>query len=128
MIWIAADTSTMIAFLKKHEGEDVDILRNAIIENCLFLPLPVIAELLSDPNLQINTYNAIERLPTLPIIDGYWHRAGKLRALVLSKGKKARLADALIAQNCIDNNVALITRDNDFRHYNLYGNLKLLPD
>ncbi|HKV48542.1 MAG TPA: PIN domain-containing protein, partial [Candidatus Acidoferrales bacterium] len=48
---------------------------------------------------------------------GYWERAGKLRANVLAKGRKARLGDALIAQTCVDAGIPLITRDRDFRTF-----------
>jgi predicted nucleic acid-binding protein len=48
---------------------------------------------------------------------GYWQRAGLLRAKVLSKCRKARLGDALIAQTCIDRNIPLLTRDQDFRAF-----------
>jgi hypothetical protein len=40
-----------------------------------------------------------------------------LRAKVLSRRRKARLGDALIAQCCIDANIGLITRDWDFRSF-----------
>jgi predicted nucleic acid-binding protein len=49
--------------------------------------------------------------------EGYWHRAGLLRAKVLSQRRKARLGDALIAQTCIDRSIALLTRDKDFRAF-----------
>lgn len=63
-------------------------------------------------------------LPLLPIDDGYWKRAGELRRSVLEAGLKANIADALIAQICIDNNTALITYDADFRHF-ISAGLKL---
>jgi predicted nucleic acid-binding protein len=48
---------------------------------------------------------------------GYWQRAGLLRARVLSKRRKARLGDALIAQTCLGRGIALLTRDKDFRAF-----------
>jgi predicted nucleic acid-binding protein len=45
---------------------------------------------------------------------GYWQRAGALRAKVLSKRRKARLGDALIAQTCLDRGIPLLTRDKAF--------------
>jgi predicted nucleic acid-binding protein len=53
----------------------------------------------------------IRQLETLPL---YWERAARTRHILLSKRLKARLPDALIAQSCIDHDVALITRDTDF--------------
>ena len=44
-------------------------------------------------------------------------RVGALRADVIAQGRKARLADALIAQSCLDHSVPLITRDADFRNF-----------
>lgn len=63
-------------------------------------------------------------LPLLLIDDGYWKRAGDLRRSILDAGRKAKLADVLIAQSCIDHDVALITHDTDFRHFTRAG-LKL---
>lgn len=58
------------------------------------------------------------REPALSEVEpGYWQRAGLLRAKVLSKRRKARLADALIAQTCADRKIALLTRDKDFRPF-----------
>ena len=57
---------------------------------------------------------------------GYWQRAGLLRSKVLSM-RKARLGDALIAQNCIDRGIALLTRDNDFRAFSDAAQLNLVP-
>lgn len=65
-------------------------------------------------------------LPRLEILDGYWERVGNLRASILRQGKRARLADSLIAQSCMDHDVPLITRDRDFRHF-VESGLKILP-
>ena len=58
---------------------------------------------------------------------GYWERAGRLRALAIGGGHKAKLADTLIAQACLDHDVPLVTRDSDFRHFRAAG-LRVLPD
>jgi predicted nucleic acid-binding protein len=59
------------------------------------------------------------------VIDGYWQRAGESRRALKTHKLKARIADALIAQSCIDHDVALITRDVDFRHFAKHCGLKL---
>jgi predicted nucleic acid-binding protein len=46
---------------------------------------------------------------------------------VIGAGFKAKLADTLIAQSCLDHDVPLITRDGDFRHFVALG-LRVLPD
>ena len=40
-----------------------------------------------------------------------------MRAKALARRRKARLGDALIAQNCIDAGVPLLTRDRDFKAF-----------
>ena len=67
------------------------------------------------------------QLPLLPVLDGYWERAGALRARVIATGREAPLADALIAQSCLDNGVGLVTRDADFRHFEMVTELRLVP-
>jgi hypothetical protein len=65
-------------------------------------------------------------LPLLRVGPGYWYRAGVLRAKVLARRRKARLGDALIAQNCIDESITLITRDRDFRAFAEAAGLHLI--
>ena len=45
---------------------------------------------------------------------------------LLAKGLRANILDTLIAQSCIDHNVALITRDTGFRHFAKYSGLRLV--
>jgi hypothetical protein len=65
-------------------------------------------------------------LPLIEIESGFWQRAGLLWAKVLAKHPRARLADSLIAQLCLDANLSLITRDRDFRSFAEVSNLNLL--
>jgi predicted nucleic acid-binding protein len=123
---IAADTSSLSAFLEGDTGDDVDAVDRALDETRLLLPPVVVTELTSSPHLRGADASAIVAIPMLPITEGYWLRAGALRAAVLRRGHKARLADVLIAQSCIDADVALITRDRDFRHYVSAG-LRITP-
>jgi predicted nucleic acid-binding protein len=48
-----------------------------------------------------------------------------LRRAVRRRGLKANLADALVAQCCIDADVPLIAHDPDFRHFAAHCGLKL---
>ena len=114
---IAADTSTWIAFLEGGAGRDVDLLDRALGDRQVLMAPAVLTELLSDPELPSNVRATLADLPLLEITDGFWRRAGDLRALVLGKRRKARLGDALIAQSCLDGGVPLITRDRDFRAF-----------
>ena len=124
---IAADTSSLIAHLSGDTGEDVDILHQTLADHLLVLPPVVLAELLSDPKLPVAVAEYLQALPILEIRDGYWKRAGLLRAKVLSRGRKARLADTLIAQSCLDHDMPIVVRDRDFRTFAAFSGLKLIP-
>lgn len=120
---IAADTSTWISFFEGHQGEDVVALTRALEARQVVMPPPVLTELLSDPELSPSVARILLDLPLLGLRDGFWHRAGILRARALGRKRKARLGDALIAQCCIDSNIALITRDGDFKAFSETLNL-----
>jgi len=114
---IAADTSTWIAFLEGDKGEDVDLLDRALQERQVLMVPVVLTELLSDPKLPASVAETLSDVPMIEIAAGFWQRAGALRAKVLSRRRRARLGDALIAQICVDRGVSLITRDRDFRAF-----------
>jgi predicted nucleic acid-binding protein len=122
---IATDTSSLSAFFKNDLGNDTKAVTAALENKQLFLPAPVLTEILSSLYLSPQYAARIQALPLLEIQPGFWHRAGLLRKTLLSQGLKARLADTLIAQSCIDHNASLITRDTDFRHFAQHGGLKL---
>lgn len=92
----------------------------AIEHRSVVLPPVVLTEILSDRSND-ETAAVLTGLPLLEITEGYWARAGQLRAHVISKGHKSKVADALIAQICLDHDVPLITHDRDFRHYARHG-------
>jgi hypothetical protein len=93
-------------------------------DDSLILPPVVVAETLSDPGLPPLFAAMIQSFRMLELRAGYWVRTGELRAATLQYGYKAKLADVLIAQSCIDHDVPLITYDADFRHFTRAG-LKL---
>jgi len=114
---IAADTSTWISFFEGEQGEDVLALARALQSRQVVMLPPVLTELLSDPELSASVAQTLLELPLVSLKDGFWYRAGKLRAKVLARRRKARLGDALIAQCCMDADIALITRDGDFKAF-----------
>ena len=122
---IAIDTSSMIAYLSGDNGSDVVYVGQALEQHQAVFPPVVLVELLSDPLLTSSTKNLFQEIPLLDPQPLFWQRGGLLRAKIISKGFKARLADTLIAQSCLDHHVSLITRDRDFRHFKNFG-LKLL--
>ena len=123
---IAADTSSLVAFLEGAAGDDVEVIQSALDHQQLVLPPVVLTELLSDPGIPASVRSLLTALPQLQLEPGYWERAALLRAGVLKQRRKARVADALIAQSCIDQSVPLVTRDKDFRHFAKSAGLPLL--
>jgi predicted nucleic acid-binding protein len=124
---IAADTSTWIAFLEGERGQDAQMLDRALEDRQVLMVPAALTELLSDPKLPSGVADLLSEVPIIDIEPGYWQRAGALRAKVLSKRRKARLGDALIAQSCIDRGVPLLTRDRDFRAFVEAAGLDIVP-
>lgn len=122
---LAADTSTVIAWLQADSSSDVDAFASALRARTIALPPVVVTELMSDPKAGEKVRDLLEGTRMLELREGYWNRAGSTRSLLLRKGLKARLGDALVAQACIDLQVPLIARDGDFRHFAKHCGLKL---
>lgn len=123
---LCIDTSSMIAYLEGKTGRDVDLVDQAFLDQAgVFSPV-VITELLSDPKLPSSVRDVMLVIPVLPITEGFWERAGLLRARMVARGRKAKLADTLIAQTCLDHQVPLVTRDNDFTQFTKISALKVL--
>ena len=124
---IALDTSSLVHYLAGSAGADVAAVDVALAQSQACLPPVVLSEVLSNPKLPKRLEEALLQIPVLDLKPGYWERAGRMRALVISSGHKAKLADTLIAQVCLDHDVPLVTRDPDFRHFQAAG-LRVLPD
>ncbi len=123
---IAIDSSSWIAYLAGEKGDDVEAVEASLAARQVCLPPVVLTEVLSDSKLPEEVVSLFRQLPLLTVSDGYWERAGRLRAKVLSRRRKAPLADTLIAQSCLDSDVSLITRDSDFQPFARIGGLRLL--
>lgn len=124
---IAVDSSSWIAFFSESEpaGDDTALVESALADHQACLPPVVLTELLSDPKLPRNVGALLCQLPLLDAHPGFWERAGRLRARLVARRRRARLADALISQSCIDHDVRLVTRDDDVRHFSRFGGLRL---
>lgn len=122
---IAADTSSVINFLARQDTPDARLVEAAFRAETLRLPPPVVVELLSSPKAEPALRGVIDMAGTLPVSERFWTSAGESRRRLLSLGLKARLADTLIAQCCIDAGIPLITRDSDYRHFAEHCGLKL---
>lgn len=122
---IAVDSSSLIAFLEGHDGPDVALIERAIDARDLVFAPPVLTELRAGAIANDDLELLLSDPQVLPISDGFWERAGRARRLLIDKGLRARFADALIAQCCIDADVPLITRDQDYRHFERWCGLAL---
>ena len=122
---IAVDTSVLIDYFQGKNNIQTEKLDEAFSYHSIVLPPVVLVEILSDPFLPKKFIEKIEELPVLEPTENYWLRTGTNRAKLISKKLKARLADSLIAQSCIDNKTPLITSDTDFRHFVKYCGLLL---
>lgn len=125
---ICADTSSVVALLKGEQGWDVELVRNALVDGVLVLAPASVAELLSDPAITPPIEDSVADIPQLETTAGYWERAGRLRATLMRERFRPKLADALIAQSCLDYNVILVTRDRDFSPFQKLAGLRLVTD
>ena len=123
---IAADASTWVVYLEGGAGKDAQLLDRALEDRQVVMAPVVLTELLSDPKLPSGVAKTLSEVPLMEIVPGYWQRAGRLRAKVLAKRRRARLGDALIAQSCIDRGIPLLTRDGDFRAFAQAAGLDLV--
>jgi len=123
---LCIDTSSLIAYFEGAAGPDVNLVDQAFSDEVGIVSPVTITEILSDPNLNRSVRELILQLPVLPITDGFWERAGMLRAKLLRGGHKAKLADTLIAQNCLDHGASLLTRDEDFKAFKRVAGLRIL--
>jgi len=123
----AIDSSALIGYLSGADRPDTRLVHQVLEAGTAVLPPVVVTEVLSQPGLPDRVSSLIGALEMLPVTDGYWDRAGRTRAKVLAKHRRARLADTLIAQSCLDHDVPLITHDADFRRLAAIVGLRLLP-
>ena len=123
---ICLDTSSIIAYLQGAEGTDVTLIDHALLDQIAVFPPVTLTELLSAPNLSTTLRQTFLPIPTLPLYEGFGERAGLLRAKLLNRGSKARLADTLIAQTCLDHEIPLVTREQAFQIFTRIAKLELL--
>ena len=123
---ICSDTSSLVALFQGESGRDVELLAQAIRDHFVCLSPISVSELLSDRDILPQFEELVLRTPLLEITPGYWARAGKLRARLMRRGYRPKIADTLIAQSCLDYQAPLITRDGDFAAFQKVAGLKLL--
>jgi predicted nucleic acid-binding protein len=122
---IAVDSSLLVAWLDQVDVPETRRLNELAGSGTGVLAPVTITELLSDPRGRTLLNSAFANFPVIALTQGYWERAGLLRSQVRRAKRKAVLGDALIAQACIDADIALLTLDADFEAFAKIGGLKL---
>lgn len=123
---IAIDSCVVIDLMQGVKNSQVDQFRDLLKSAQVVMAPATLTELLSDPKAEPRLDEILSEFILLNIDEGYWERTGLLRAKMRKTGRKAPLGDALIAQACIDADVALLTRDADFKAYEQIAGLKLV--
>lgn len=122
---IVIDSSAFISYFNGDKNKVTDNVESLLEANRAAIVPVILVELLSEPTLPEELQTNIIALPMLEPLVGYWARAGMMRAKILGKKLKARLADTLIAQMCIDHDLPLLTLDSDFEKFAKHCGLKL---
>jgi predicted nucleic acid-binding protein len=114
---IAVDTSSLRRYLRGEVNSAAVLVARAITSGEAMLPPVVLTEAISDVNLTEHDRQRTLDIALMPLFGGYWYRAGNLRRNLLANRMKAPAADCLIAQACIDMQIALIASDREFKRF-----------
>ena len=93
---IVVDTSTWVAYLEGGEGEDAQLLDQALENRQVVMAPVVLTELLSDPQISSGVAKTLLEIPLIEIESGFWQRAGILRARVLAKRRARAQSPAML--------------------------------
>lgn len=122
---IAADRSALTAYFKGDDCREAAQVHVALTASDLCLPPVVLTEMLTNPVAHDEMMQTVAGFPLLPVTDGFWERAGTTRRTLREMNIRVKISDTLIAQSCIDADVALITREAEFLHFARHCGLKL---
>ncbi len=104
----------------------MDLLDECLANRSVLMAPVVLAELLSDPSLPAVAESRLLGISLAESLPGFWRRSGKLRAELIRRGCRPKLADTLIVQTCLDHKATLLTRDRDFGAFARWAGLKLI--
>lgn len=123
---IACDSSVLIAYYAGERGAACELLDEHLVDESAYVPLAVVTEMLSAKIIPDILKSDMKVFPKLEILPGFWERAAANRRTLLIKNLKAKLADTLIAQSCIDYDIPLLTLDEDFQNFAKHCGLRLV--
>lgn len=112
-----ADTSIWIDHFLGKPGDDLDLFRTALNEGRVVLAPAVLAELLSSTEMASNIEKALSEMPFAFPASSFWRDTGKLRRQLAKKGVNASLADCLVVQSCLEQDLPLLTRDKGIKKF-----------
>jgi predicted nucleic acid-binding protein len=111
------DTSAWVEYLRGPSEEIEEAIDLALEQGRAVTAGVVLTELLQgakDDAALRQVETLYEALPSLPIEDETWRKAGKLSYAYRKRGILFPLPDLLIAQLCIENGAGLLTTDRHF--------------
>lgn len=123
---IVADTSVLIPWAAGAATPKAELLSTHLATSTLLVAPVTVAELMSVRVLTPEIATLAASLTLLELEEGYWTSVGLLRGRCLAAGRRARLADAMIAQACLDAGLPLLTDDGDFSVFQELAGLQLV--
>ena len=123
---IGIDASVAIPWFEGADYAEVRLMGELVRNNTAMYPAVVVTEVLSGARATSALSAAFPDAVILPIQPGYWVRAGQLRSRIELLGRRARLADTLVAQACLDADIPLLARDTDFGVFEEAAGLRLV--
>ena len=118
---ICVDTCVWSKFLAGEATTEVLKLKKMLEQGEVVMTPIVLCELLSFSELPAKVKFFLKEFRRIPVQETAWVSAGEMRSELFKKGLKAKLADCLIAQTCMDSKVPFLTVDRDFRHFKKFG-------
>ena len=120
-----ADTSIWIDHFLGKPGDDLDLFRTALNEGRIMMAPAVLSELLSSTEMTSDIEKALSEMPFASPASTFWRDTGKLRRHLAKQGTKASLADCLVVQSCLEQDLPLLTRDKGIKKFAATAGLTL---
>lgn len=118
---VLLDTSAWLEFFKRGEGQVANAVYRLIQEDRAVLVGPVLAELLQSARSEKEKEKLRCALAPVKYIEADrrdWSLAGSLLAKLRRAGNAVPLTDAIMAVLCVRHNLAILTLDQHFAHFN----------
>lgn len=121
-----ADTSIWIDYFLGKQGEDLESFRMALNEGRVVMAPAVLSELLSSTEMIPEAEKALLEMPFAVPSPDFWRDTGKLRRHLAKQGMNATLADCLVVQSCLEQDLPLLTRDQGIKKFSAKAGLRMI--